>query len=183
MCHNYYAIKQAGASTQPHSAPSLKMSAGFHSGLKRSGSLPKMHHFKLIDKILDSKRVHLIERCNYKVLEAKGLINFADFLLTELPSVPFFISDQGWSCVSETETKEKQETCLCFLGAQTAPVYSPTWNPLVNFPGKASSFLNGNVWNISIQFQFCGKELLAPKRQILKSYPGPYALGWAGGLA
>lgn len=36
----------------------------------------KMHHFELIYKNLDSERVHLIERCNYQVLEAKGLINF-----------------------------------------------------------------------------------------------------------
>lgn len=45
-------------------------------GRKKLWQPTKMHHFELIYKNLDRERVHLIERCNYQVLEAKGLINF-----------------------------------------------------------------------------------------------------------
>lgn len=57
-----------------HHCKSLEACTDF--GIRKLWQQAKMHHFELIYKNLDRERVHLIERCNYQVLKAKGLINF-----------------------------------------------------------------------------------------------------------
>lgn len=112
-----------------HQCKDLEACTGF--GIRKLWQPTKMHHFELIYKNLDRERVHLIERCNYQVLKATGLINFWDMLLTELSSFSFFTPYQGWIHVSERlgETRSLSFCLFYFPNLIGKIIFSPTVTP------------------------------------------------------